>query len=71
MIFSAAGSMRSTCIRSMRVDPLLKTERATLRFEAIGGDEVGVNASSWDNASQEQACQTPCGRVFKGPSPPG
>jgi hypothetical protein len=30
----------------MSVDPLLKTERATLRFEAIGGDKVGVNASA-------------------------
>ena len=33
---------------------------------------ITVRATSWTElSSQEQACQTPCGRVFKGPSPPG
>jgi hypothetical protein len=33
----------------MRLDPLLKTERTTLVFEAIGDDKVRIGCSSWDH----------------------
>ena len=33
----------------MRLDPLLKSDKTTLVFEAVGDDEVRVNCSSWDD----------------------
>ena len=32
------------------IKPLLKTDRATLVFEAIGDDKVRVNCASWEDA---------------------
>jgi hypothetical protein len=32
------------------LEPLLKTDRATLVFEATGDDKVRVNCQSWDDA---------------------
>jgi hypothetical protein len=34
----------------MRLDSLLKSDRVTLVFEAIGDDKVRVNCPSWDDA---------------------
>jgi hypothetical protein len=34
----------------MRLDPLLKSDRCTLVFEAVGDDKVRVNCASWDDA---------------------
>ena len=34
----------------MRLDSLLKNDRVTLVFEAIGDDKVRVGCSSWDDS---------------------
>jgi hypothetical protein len=41
--------LRQCCLLAMRLDPLLKTERATLVLEAIGDDKVRISCSSWDH----------------------
>ena len=33
----------------MRLNPLLKSDKTTLVFEAVGDDKVRVNCSSWDD----------------------
>ena len=33
-----------------RLEPLLKSDKTTLSFEAIGDDKVRVNCSSWEDA---------------------
>jgi len=45
----------------MRLDPLLKSERVTLAFEAIGDDKVRVRCSIWDDSKvilADQALQS-------------
>ena len=34
----------------MRLEPLLKAEKATMVFEAIGDDKVRVTSQGWDDA---------------------
>ena len=34
----------------IRLDPLLKSDRTTLVFEAVGDDKVRVGCSSWEDS---------------------
>jgi hypothetical protein len=52
----------------MRLDPLLKSDRVTLVFEAIGDDKVRVTCQSWEDSRvilADQALQVvPLGKTL-------
>ena len=41
-----------------RLEPLLKSDKTTLSFEAIGDDKVRVNCASWEDAKVILADET-------------
>ena len=79
---SGVDLVRKRAADTTQVNPLEPLAKLINNFMAQGEQSgpalrvlravITVRATSWTElSSQEQACQTPCGRVFKGPSPPG